>query len=141
MDVVEGASLFVGSRVQLVADQRSGCAQEKMVLAAAMLDGMIFQQFLFPKRKANEGNNVCEKEQEGEGDKECGAECLFGGGTHCKWNLYRHIFYFKGGDKSELDVVFWELMGGDVWGCSHAHLGSRGSTGKGLCDCFVSLSW
>ncbi|KAH7816372.1 uncharacterized protein MONOS_15542 [Monocercomonoides exilis] len=96
------SSLFVGSRVQLVADQRSGCAQEKMVLAAAMLDGMIFQQFLFPKRKANEGNNVCEKEQEGEGDKECGAECLFGGGTHCKRRQKR---------------VGCCILGADGWGC------------------------
>ncbi|KAH7829253.1 uncharacterized protein MONOS_17156 [Monocercomonoides exilis] len=37
-------------------------------------------------------------------------------------------------------LYFGELMAGDVWGCNHAHLGSRGSTGKGMCDCFVSLS-
>ncbi|KAH7816409.1 uncharacterized protein MONOS_16608 [Monocercomonoides exilis] len=97
-----------------------------MVLAAAMFDGMIFQQFVFWKRKASVGNNVCEKEQEREGNGECGVECLLGGGTHCKWNLYRHIFYFKGGDKSELDVVLWELMGGDDkrglrWVCVGRH--------------------
>ncbi|KAH7829259.1 uncharacterized protein MONOS_17158 [Monocercomonoides exilis] len=73
-------------------------------------------------------------------------DCLWGAGFSL-W-LIREADAHKGkwclqqlwGDKSELDDVFWELMGGDVWGCSHAHLGSRGSTGKGMCDCFVSLS-
>ncbi|KAH7829235.1 uncharacterized protein MONOS_17152 [Monocercomonoides exilis] len=114
MDMVEGARLFVGSRVQLVADQRSRCPQETMVLAAAMIDGMIYLQFVFWKRKANEGNNAhaddCYQEQYENGRG-----------------------YGNQGDGEE-------RLAQDVWGCSHTHLGSRDSTGKGMCDCFVSLS-